>query len=146
MPERVAVRKRNEKVGQVVSNKMAKTIVVEVSRRVPHRLYKRVVSKRKKFYAHDENNSAQVGDVVRIEESRRHDHTEFALVIPPDRMNDVLWDVDLAGLLTPTQEITGLAVLHVRLEERFATLTWVDRDEEAGVSQPSVQKDSGVDA
>ncbi len=70
MPEQIAVHKRNEKVGQVTSNRMAKTIVVEVSRRVPHPLYKRVVSKRKKFYAHDENNSAQVGDIVRIEESR----------------------------------------------------------------------------
>ena len=45
---------KNEKIGSVVSNKMAKTIVVEVTRRVPHRLYKRIVTKRKKFYAHDE--------------------------------------------------------------------------------------------
>ena len=49
---------------------MAKTIVVEVSRRVPHPLYKKIVSKRKKFYAHDEETSARVGDVVRIIESR----------------------------------------------------------------------------
>ncbi len=61
---------KNEKVGQVVSTKMAKTIVVEVSRRVPHPLYKRIVSKRKKFYAHDEKASAKVGDVVRIVECR----------------------------------------------------------------------------
>jgi small subunit ribosomal protein S17 len=45
---------KNEKVGQVVSTKMTKTIVVEVSRRVPHPLYKRIIGKRKKFYAHDE--------------------------------------------------------------------------------------------
>ena len=45
---------KNEKVGEVVSTKMAKTIVVEVTRRVPHPLYKRIVTKRKKFYAHDE--------------------------------------------------------------------------------------------
>ena len=45
--------RRNEKVGQVVSTKMQKTIVVEVSRRVPHPLYKRIIGKRKKFYAHD---------------------------------------------------------------------------------------------
>jgi small subunit ribosomal protein S17 len=49
---------------------MQKTIVVEVSRRVPHPLYKRIITKRKKFYAHDENNEARMGDVVRIVESR----------------------------------------------------------------------------
>ena len=59
-----------EKVGQVVSTKMAKTIVVEVSRRVPHPLYKRIVAKRKKFYAHDEEGRAKMGDVVRIVECR----------------------------------------------------------------------------
>ena len=61
---------KTEKVGQVVSTKMAKTIVVEVSRRVPHPLYKRIVGKRKKFYAHDEEGSAKTGDVVRIVECR----------------------------------------------------------------------------
>ena len=61
---------KNEKVGEVVSTKMAKTIVVEVTRRVPHPVYKRIVSKRKKFYAHDEGQTAQVGDVVRIIECR----------------------------------------------------------------------------
>lgn len=61
---------KNEKVGEVVSTKMAKTIVVEVTRRVPHAVYKRIVSKRKKFYAHDERQTAQVGDVVRIIECR----------------------------------------------------------------------------
>ena len=61
---------KNEKVGEVVSTKMAKTIVVEVSRRVPHPLYKRIVAKRKKFYAHDEKATAKMGDVVRIVECR----------------------------------------------------------------------------
>lgn len=61
---------KNEKVGSVVSAKMAKTIVVEVMRRVPHPAYKRIVSKRKKFYAHDEQGVAKVGDVVRIVECR----------------------------------------------------------------------------
>jgi small subunit ribosomal protein S17 len=61
---------KNEKIGEVVSTKMAKTIVVEVSRRVPHPLYKRIIGKRKKFYAHDEENTAKMGDVVRIIESR----------------------------------------------------------------------------
>ena len=61
---------KNEKVGEVVSIKMQKTIVVEVSRRVPHPLYKRIVGKRKKFYAHDETSDAKLGDIVRIIECR----------------------------------------------------------------------------
>src|SRR5215468_12760871 len=61
---------KNEKVGQVVSTAMQKTIVVEVSRRVPHPLYKRIIGKRKKFYAHDEEGSAKNGDIVRIIECR----------------------------------------------------------------------------
>ena len=61
---------KNEKVGEVVSTKMAKTIVVEVTRRVPHPVYKRIVNKRRKFYAHDEQQTAKVGDVVRIVECR----------------------------------------------------------------------------
>ncbi len=61
---------KNEKIGQVVSTKMNKTIVVEVSRRVPHPLYKRIVNKRKKFYAHDEEGTAKTGDMVRIVECR----------------------------------------------------------------------------
>src|SRR5436853_7828019 len=59
---------KNQKVGQVVSTKMQKTIVVEVSRRVQHPLYKRIIGKRKKFYAHDEQTTAKLGDVVRIVE------------------------------------------------------------------------------
>ncbi len=67
---REAIGHKNEKIGEVISTKMTKTIVVEVTRRVPHPVYKRIVSKRKKFYAHDEEQSAHVGDVVRIIESR----------------------------------------------------------------------------
>ena len=62
--------RRSTKVGQVVSTKMNKTIVVEVSMRKSHALYRRVVSKSKKFYAHDETNTAHVGDFVEIEETR----------------------------------------------------------------------------
>jgi small subunit ribosomal protein S17 len=61
---------KNEKVGEVVSTKMEKTIVVAVSRRVPHPLYKRIMKKRKKFYAHDETGQANMGDIVRIIECR----------------------------------------------------------------------------
>ncbi len=64
------VGRKTEKVGEVISTKMQKTIVVQVSRRVPHPLYKRIVKKHKKFYAHDEAGTAHVGDVVRIAECR----------------------------------------------------------------------------
>lgn len=59
-----------EKVGEVVSTKMTKTIVVEVIRRVKHPLYQRVVTKRRRFYAHDEAETAKTGDIVRIAEHR----------------------------------------------------------------------------
>jgi small subunit ribosomal protein S17 len=62
--------RRNTKVGEVVSTGMTKTIVVEVTRQKQHPLYVRVVKKTKKFYAHDEQQTARVGDVVRIEETR----------------------------------------------------------------------------
>src|ERR1700687_79870 len=68
-PETAASR-RNEKVGNVVSTKMQKTIVVEVEMRKAHPKYKRIVKSSKKFYAHDEQSSARVGDVVRIRETR----------------------------------------------------------------------------
>ena len=62
--------RRNEKIGVVVSTKMQKTIVVEIEMRKAHPKYKRVMKSNKKFYAHDEQNSARVGDVVRIREAR----------------------------------------------------------------------------
>jgi small subunit ribosomal protein S17 len=61
---------RKQLIGTVVSNKMQKTIVIEVTRKKAHPLYGRVISIRKKFYAHDEKNEAHVGDTVCIEESR----------------------------------------------------------------------------
>jgi small subunit ribosomal protein S17 len=62
--------RRKERVGQVISNKMAKTIVVQVERRFPHPRYKKVVTGYSKFYAHDEKSEAKVGDRVRIRETR----------------------------------------------------------------------------
>src|SRR5438094_10668481 len=61
---------RKERVGEVISNKMAKTIIVRVERRFPHPRYKKVVTGYKKFYAHDEKSEAKVGDRVRIQETR----------------------------------------------------------------------------
>ena len=70
MAETQTAGRRKEVIGNVVSNRMNKTIVVQVIRRKAHPLYLRVVSKSKKFYAHDEKNEAHVGDVVRLEETR----------------------------------------------------------------------------
>jgi len=62
--------RREQKVGRVVSNKMDKTIVVAVESLKKHRIYERTYRQTKRFHAHDEQNSCQIGDVVRIEESR----------------------------------------------------------------------------
>src|SRR6267154_1187516 len=61
---------RKERQGEVISNKMAKTIIVRVERRFPHPKFKKVVTGYKKLYAHDEKAEAKVGDRVRIEETR----------------------------------------------------------------------------
>jgi small subunit ribosomal protein S17 len=62
--------KRKERVGEVISNKMAKTIIVRVERRFAHPKFKKVVTGYTKLYAHDEKNEAKAGDRVRIEETR----------------------------------------------------------------------------
>ena len=61
---------RVQKVGRVVSDKMQKTVVVEVDYPRRHRLYNKVMTRTSRFKAHDENNDCRVGDIVRIEESR----------------------------------------------------------------------------
>lgn len=61
---------RKTRVGTVVSDKMQKTIVVEVERRVPHPVFKKIVRRTSRFYAHDEESKAKEGDKVRIEETR----------------------------------------------------------------------------
>ena len=70
MAEAQTAGRRKELIGHVVSNRMNKTIVVQVVRQKAHPLYLRVISKAKKFYAHDEKNEAHIGDVVRLEETR----------------------------------------------------------------------------
>ena len=62
--------RRQEVVGEVVSNRMHKTIVVQVTRKKSHPFYGRVIARNKKFYAHDEKNEAHIGDFVRLEETR----------------------------------------------------------------------------
>jgi small subunit ribosomal protein S17 len=61
---------RKSRVGQVVSTKMQKTIVVQTVTRVPHAKFGKIIKQRRKFYAHDEEAKAQEGDTVRIEETR----------------------------------------------------------------------------
>ena len=63
MPKRILT-------GTVVSSNTNKTIVVKVTRRVQHKLYKKIISQSKKYHAHDENNSSKVGDIVKIIESK----------------------------------------------------------------------------
>jgi small subunit ribosomal protein S17 len=63
MPKRILT-------GTVVSSNTNKTIVVKVTRRVQHKLYKKIISQSKKYHAHDENNSFKVGDIVKIIESK----------------------------------------------------------------------------
>ena len=61
---------RKERVGQVVSTKMQKTAVIETTTRVPHAKFGKIVKQVKRFYAHDEEGKAQVGDTVLIAETR----------------------------------------------------------------------------
>lgn len=61
---------RKERVGEVISTKMTKTIIVRVERRFPHPRFKKVVTGYKKLYAHDDKSEAKLGDRVRIEETR----------------------------------------------------------------------------
>lgn len=81
---------RKERVGEVIANKMTKTIVVRVERRFPHPKFKKVVTGYKKFYAHDEKSEAKVGDRVRIEETRPLSKTKrWRLVEIVERGNEV---------------------------------------------------------
>lgn len=69
-PERTSAQKRRKLIGEVVSNKMQKTITVRVDRRVKHPFYSKFVIRSKKYLAHDEGNQAGIGDKVVIVESR----------------------------------------------------------------------------
>jgi small subunit ribosomal protein S17 len=82
---------KKERVGEVISNKMTKTIVVRVQRRFPHPEFKKVVTQYNKFYAHDEKNEAKVGDHVRIQECRPLSKTKrWRLVEVVERNRDAV--------------------------------------------------------
>ena len=81
---------RKERVGDVVSDRMNKTIVVRVKRRFQHPRFKKVVTAYSKFYAHDEKNEAKVGDRVRIQETRPLSKTKsWRLVEVVERTREV---------------------------------------------------------
>ncbi len=85
----IARGQRKERSGEVIANKMAKTIVVRVERRFQHPTFKKVVTSYKKLYAHDEKNEAKVGDRVRIEETRPVSKTKrWRLVAIVERNQD----------------------------------------------------------
>ena len=71
--------------GTVVSSNANKTIVVEVTRRVKHKLYKKIISSSKKYHAHDENNNFKVGDNVKIIESKPISKLKSWLVLNEDK-------------------------------------------------------------
>jgi small subunit ribosomal protein S17 len=90
-PAPAARGKRKERVGEVISAKMAKTIIVRVERRFPHPRYKKVMTGYKKLYAHDEKSEAKIGDRVRIEETRPISKTKrWRLVAVVDRGSGVV--------------------------------------------------------
>ncbi len=73
LDETAAIDERNDRkvrIGKVVSDKMQKTVVVSVERLVQHKLYKKSVKQTTRFKAHDENNDSQIGDIVKIMETR----------------------------------------------------------------------------
>lgn len=72
MEERKTLKRgrRKERVGRVVSSKMDKTVVVAIKRRMAHPIYKKVITRTTKLFAHDEENRSRVGDLVRVMETR----------------------------------------------------------------------------
>jgi small subunit ribosomal protein S17 len=72
---------RRTLTGRVVSNKMDKTVIVEVVRRVAHREYGKIVNRSRRFAAHDADNACQLDDLVVIQESRPLSHTKRWIVV-----------------------------------------------------------------
>ena len=80
MPKRILT-------GTVISSSSNKTIIVKVTRRVKHKLYKKIISQSKKYHAHDENNSFKVGDIVKIIESKPISKLKTWMVINDNQEN-----------------------------------------------------------
>ena len=84
MPKRILT-------GTVVSSSSNKTIIVKVTRRVKHKLYKKIISRSKKYHAHDENNSFKVGDIVKIIESKPISKLKTWMVVNDNQENLQKW-------------------------------------------------------
>ena len=75
------IKKRKEKIGRVVSNKMQKSIVIAVERQIKHPIYGKFIKKTTKFVAHDDKDAANVGDLVRVIETRPLSKTKRWLLV-----------------------------------------------------------------
>jgi len=95
--QKMAEGRRKILLGEVVSNRMHKTITVQVERRVRHPMYERVVKRSKKFHAHDEHNQCQIGDIVRIIETRPLSKTKCWRLLEVVRRHAAADVVQLAG-------------------------------------------------
>ena len=81
--------------GVVVSNKADKTIIVQVTRQVKHSLYKKIIKKSSRFFAHDEKNIHKIGDVVKIEECRPISKNKTWVVMTPSIKEDLPIDKEV---------------------------------------------------
>src|SRR5262245_65077074 len=130
---------RKTKVGRVVSDKMDKTIVVSVERLTRHRLYKRVIRATTKFAAHDEENTAKIGDTVLIEESRPLSATKrWRLVSVLSRAGD-----ERAGETIVAEEAATSEAIHAAAHPGRRT---EPEAEPAAVASEAAQADGEADA
>ena len=124
--------RRKSRVGTVVSDKMDQTVVVAVEWRMPHALYKKPVKRRTRFKAHDSENQCQIGDVVRIRETRPLSKTKRW------RVSDILVRKDIADIQPEEIVIDDLAAETDLVEEmpepRDELETSVDEVDEIGVA------------
>ena len=100
---------RRRLIGRVTSDKMEKTVVVEIERRKMHRVYKKVIKFTKKVYAHDESNAVEVGSLVQVVESKPLSKTkrwvvEQVLETPGGRvLQPILGEVEIDPVAEPTE-------------------------------------------
>jgi small subunit ribosomal protein S17 len=130
------VARRKTKTGRVVSDKMDKTIVVSVERLARHRLYKRVVRVTSKFKAHDEANTARIGDTVLIEESRPLSATKRWRLVQVVARAD---EAEMTPIVAEEEETSEAihAAAHPGRGRAEATV------EDTGAAAPVVEEDAG---
>ncbi|AIN47770.1 SSU ribosomal protein S17p (S11e) [Candidatus Karelsulcia muelleri] len=84
------MKKKKEKIGIVISNKMKKTIIISETKRIKHPYYKKVILKKKKYYVHDEHNISNEGDLVKIIETRPLSKQKFWRLLKIVKKNNKL--------------------------------------------------------